>query len=81
MNEERRTLVFVKLNNYVNKNVSVKLCTGEEIFGKLVSYDQVPNVVLEKPLENSSEWAYGRSVICIGTSIMSIALGKADLKL
>lgn len=80
MNEDRRTLVFVNLSNYVNKVVSVKLCTGEEICGKLVSYDQVPNVVLERPSKGDTEWCYGKSVICIGTSIMSIALGKADLK-
>lgn len=79
MDEERKALVFVDLHKYTNKAVSVRLASGEDICGKLISYDQVPNIVLE--CNSGEKWRYGSKIICIGTNIMSIALGKAELKM
>lgn len=80
MDDERRSLVFVNLNKYTNKTITVKLASGEEVCGRLVSYDQVPNLVLEKPNDEGVEWPYGSATICIGTNVMSIALGVAQMK-
>ncbi|RVD92346.1 U6 snRNA-associated Sm [Tubulinosema ratisbonensis] len=69
---ERKQQIFVDLEKYKNKLVTVKMLSGQHITGKLLSFDKVPNLVLEK----SGDWEYGKKIICMGHSVLSIALGK-----
>ncbi|KCZ79229.1 hypothetical protein H312_03376 [Anncaliia algerae PRA339] len=72
--DEKKQHIFVELDNYKNKVVTVKLLTGQHISGVLDSFDKVPNIVLSKIKDE--EWEYGEKIICLGHSIVSIALGK-----
>lgn len=69
---ERKQQIFTDLERYKNKVITVKLLSGQHISGKLLCFDKVPNIVLEK----IDDWDYGKKIICMGHSVLSISLGK-----
>ncbi|EJW04157.1 hypothetical protein EDEG_01552 [Edhazardia aedis USNM 41457] len=77
MNDDKKQLIF-DLNQYMNKIIAVKLVGGKEIVGKLSGFDNICNLVLVSPknqYSNDFDWKYGRHVVILGNSIISIVLG------
>ncbi|KAK1350338.1 hypothetical protein CWI38_0128p0070 [Hamiltosporidium tvaerminnensis] len=72
-NAKKRELIY-DLQKYLNKNIFVKFIGGREIIGRLTSYDDSQNLVLEEPDKRNNEWFYNSRVVCLGNSIISISL-------
>ena len=67
--------IFINLVKFKEKKVTVVLTNGATIFGKLVSYDEASNLVLEK----CSNWKYGKNVVCLGRCLSMISLGEKSI--
>lgn len=73
MNKDlKKNPLFSDLGKFRGKKITVILTNGQTIYGKLVSFDDACNIILEK----CSDWVYGKNVMCLGKCLSLVSLGQ-----
>lgn len=67
IDKSHHVTLFNDLSNFINKNVQISIYGGDEVLGRLISFDEVANCILELT---------GKKIIVLGKSIKAIY--KAD---
>lgn len=68
MEKESKTII-IKSDNYkslLNKSIMIKFIGGRELIGKLINYDELENLLIEREDDEKSQF------ICFGRSIYGI---------
>jgi U6 snRNA-associated Sm-like protein LSm7 len=87
----KKGLIFLDLNKFVNQSIRVKFTGGREVVGILKGYDQLVNLVLDESIETLRDpydptrvTEKTRSLgltVCRGTSVMLIAPEDGTLEI
>jgi U6 snRNA-associated Sm-like protein LSm7 len=70
MNKEKRTQLLSDLGRFRGRKITITFVDGRSITGKLASYDEIANCVLEK----CTAWEYGKHVVCMGRAIVLVSM-------
>lgn len=75
MNKEIKNIpLFSDLGKFKGKKITVVLSNGLTVYGKLISFDETCNIILEKCID----WEYGKSVMCLGKCLSLVSLGQIN---